>query len=77
MLAPLSEVQYGQEELWPLMAAALEHYPEQLAELQRAVRVPTGYWENGTLLVAADPGTAAPSTTSWQSTDPTAWRLSL
>ncbi len=56
MLAPLSEVQYGQEELWPLMAAALEHYPEQLAELQRAVRVPTGYWENGTLLVAADPG---------------------
>ncbi|GAB3849803.1 glycine oxidase ThiO [Nesterenkonia populi] len=56
MLAPISEVQYGQEELWPLMAAALEEYPAQMAALQKAVRAPTGYWENGTLLVAADPG---------------------
>ncbi|GAA1141603.1 FAD-dependent oxidoreductase [Nesterenkonia lutea] len=54
MLAPISEVQYGQEDLWPIMTASRAEYPEFLATLSRATAVPTGYRENGTLLIAAD-----------------------
>ncbi|GAA1453195.1 FAD-dependent oxidoreductase [Nesterenkonia lacusekhoensis] len=54
MLAPVSEVQYGQDELWPLMAASRAEYPGFLATLARAVETPTGYRENGTILLAAD-----------------------
>ena len=59
MLAPISEVQYGQQELWPLMAASRTEYPELLATLEQATTTPTGYLENGTLLLAADPGDRA------------------
>lgn len=54
MLAPVSEVQYGQDELWPLMTASRAEYPGFLATLARAVETPTGYRENGTILLAAD-----------------------
>lgn len=56
MLAPISEVQYGQQDLWDLMSAARAEYPACLATLARATEIPSGYRENGTLLVAADPG---------------------
>ncbi|MBA8921972.1 FAD-dependent oxidoreductase [Nesterenkonia jeotgali] len=54
MLAPISEVQYGQDDLWPIMTASRAEYPQFLATLSRATDVPTGYRENGTLLIAAD-----------------------
>lgn len=54
MLAPISEVQYGQDELWPLMIASRAEYPELLDTLDRAAAAPTGYRDNGTILVAAD-----------------------
>ena len=54
MLAPVSEVQYGQDELWPLMTASRAEYPAFLATLARAAETPTGYRENGTILLAAD-----------------------
>lgn len=56
MLAPISEVQYGQNLLWPIMSASQGEYPELIDSLRTAVDVPTGYRENGTILVAADPG---------------------
>ncbi|RJN32317.1 glycine oxidase ThiO [Nesterenkonia natronophila] len=59
MLAPISEVQYGQQELWNLMTASRTEYPEFVSTLERAVSTPSGYRENGTLLVAADPGDRA------------------
>lgn len=54
MLAPISEVQYGQDLLRPSMTAAQAEYPELIDSLSRATEAPTGYWENGTLQVAAD-----------------------
>lgn len=54
MLAPISEVQYGQDDLWPIMTASRAEYPQFLATVSRATDVPTGYRENGTLLIAAD-----------------------
>ncbi|MCH8563414.1 glycine oxidase ThiO [Nesterenkonia sp. YGD6] len=54
MLAPISEVQYGQDDLWPIMTASRSEYPQFLSTLSRATSVPTGYRENGTLLIAAD-----------------------
>ncbi|GAA4835200.1 glycine oxidase ThiO [Garicola koreensis] len=54
MLAPISEVQYGQETLWPIMTAAQREYPQLIESLSRATDAPTGYCENGTLQVAAD-----------------------
>lgn len=56
MLAPISEVQYGQEQLWELMTASRARYPELLAELEYATTTPTGYRDTPTLLIAADPG---------------------
>ncbi|MDZ5078309.1 glycine oxidase ThiO [Nesterenkonia sp. HG001] len=54
MLAPISEVQYGQDRLYPLMTAARAEYPAFLATLAAAVDAPTGWRENGTILLAAD-----------------------
>lgn len=59
MLAPISEVQFGQQQLWRLMTASRAEYPEFIKVLERAAGVPSGYRENGTLLVAADPGDRA------------------
>ncbi|WP_129360455.1 glycine oxidase ThiO [Rothia uropygioeca] len=54
MLAPISEVQFGQQGLYPLMLAARREYPQLIAQLERVTDRPHGYLENGTLLVAAD-----------------------
>lgn len=54
MLAPISEVQYGQDRLYPIMTASRAEYPEFLATLAAAVDAPTGWWENGTILLAVD-----------------------
>ncbi len=59
MLAPISEVQYGQQQLWDLMTASRAEYPEFMSVLERAANTTSGYRENGTLLVAADPGDRA------------------
>ncbi|WP_120004526.1 FAD-dependent oxidoreductase [Nesterenkonia muleiensis] len=59
MLAPISEVQYGQQQLWELMTAAGAQYPEMIAQLERATSEPAGYRENGTLQIAVDPGDRA------------------
>lgn len=54
MLAPVSEVQFGQQKLYPLMTAARREYPRLIRELERATDRVHGYLENGTLLVAGD-----------------------
>lgn len=54
MLAPVSEVQYGQERLYPLMLRSRAEYPCFLAGLEQYTDLPTGYVENGTWFVAKD-----------------------
>lgn len=54
MLAPISEVQYGQQELWPIMTAARDLYPQVLESLAEATAEPTGYRDIGTMLIAHD-----------------------
>lgn len=54
MLAPISEVQYGQNTLWQIMTTAQNEYPALIETLHQATEEPTGYRENGTLQVAAD-----------------------
>ncbi|MCP3426203.1 FAD-dependent oxidoreductase [Rothia sp. AR01] len=54
MLAPVSEVQYGQERLYPLMMQARDEYPPLIADLERATPRPHGYLENGTVLLGWD-----------------------
>lgn len=54
MLAPISEVQYGQQELWPIMTAARHLYPQVLETLAAATDEPTGYRDTGTVLIAHD-----------------------
>ena len=55
MLAPVAEVQFGQDSLLPIMQKALDEYPEFL-ELLGVPHEAVGYETAGTLLVAADPG---------------------
>lgn len=54
MLAPVAEVQYGQEQLYPLMVRAAELWPELVSFVQARTDLPTGYREDSTLVVAAD-----------------------
>ena len=54
MLAAISEVQYGQEALYPLMLASAAEYPAFIAELTRDTELPTGHETAGTLVLAAD-----------------------
>ena len=54
MLAAISEVQYGQDLLYPLMQRSADEYPGFLAELAAATPFPTGYDTAGTLVAAAD-----------------------
>lgn len=58
MLAPVSEVQYGQESLLPLMVAAAGEYPPFLVDVAGATDLPTGYRREPTLVVAVDPADA-------------------
>jgi glycine oxidase len=54
MLAPVTEVAYGEEPLLALNLAAAAAYPDFVAELESAAGKPVGYRTTGTLLVARD-----------------------
>jgi glycine oxidase len=54
MLAPVTEVHYGEEALLRLNLAAARRYPSFVAELEDAVRMPVGYRTCGTLAIAFD-----------------------
>ena len=54
MLAPIAEVQFQQDALFPLMTASADAYPSLMERLSRATDLPTGYDTTGTLIVAAD-----------------------
>jgi glycine oxidase len=54
MLAPATELQYGEEALLRLTLAAADRYPSFVAELEERSGQPTGYLSAGTLAVALD-----------------------
>jgi glycine oxidase len=54
MLAPVTEADFGEDELLELNLAAAERWPGFAAELQAASGLPTGFRESGALVVAAD-----------------------
>lgn len=54
MLAAISEVQYGQELLYPLMFASAAEYPGFITALAATTALPTGYETAGTMVLAAD-----------------------
>ncbi|MER0081932.1 glycine oxidase ThiO [Corynebacterium sp. KPL2861] len=54
MLAPVAEVQYRQEPLYPLMVASGEMFPDLLARLGGKTSAPTGHRSESTLVVGAD-----------------------
>lgn len=54
MLAPTSEVQFGQSALWPLMLSAAGHHRSLAAELALRTGKPLGYRDDPTLVVGRD-----------------------
>ena len=54
MLAPVTEVHYGEEALLQLNLASNEMYPSWAAELEAETGLPTGYRACGTVMVARD-----------------------
>jgi glycine oxidase len=54
MLAPITEVHYGEDRLLRLNVAAAERYPAFVDELESEARTQVGYRRCGTLTVAAD-----------------------
>jgi glycine oxidase len=54
MLAPISEVQYGEDALLGLNLASVERYPSFVAELEEATGLDVGYRTCGTLALAFD-----------------------
>ncbi|MFC6145407.1 glycine oxidase ThiO [Corynebacterium nasicanis] len=54
MLAPVAEVVYRQEPLFPLMLRSAELYPGLMGIVEKHTALPTGYRTEGTLVVAAD-----------------------
>jgi len=54
MLAPVTEVHYGEEELLRLNIASSELYPSFVDELEGATGLSCGYEPSGTLIVARD-----------------------
>ena len=54
MLAPVTEVHYGEEDLLRLNLASATRYPSFVAELEDASGTPVGYRTTGTLAVAFD-----------------------
>jgi glycine oxidase len=54
MLAPVTEVHYGEEDLLRLNLASAARYPSFVAELEEASGTPVGYRSTGTLAVAFD-----------------------
>jgi len=55
MLAPVTEVAYGEEELLAASLLAAARYPSFVAELEERAGQPVGYRTTGTLAVALDP----------------------
>ena len=56
MLAPVTEVTYGEERLLALSIASAARYPSFVTELEATTGVDVGYRETGTLVVARDAG---------------------
>ncbi len=54
MLAPVTELHYGEEDLLALNLASSELYPEWVAELERFSGAATGFRPCGTMMVARD-----------------------
>jgi glycine oxidase len=54
MLAPVAEVVYRQDALFPLMLRSAELYAGLIADVEKHTGLPTGYHTGGTLVVAAD-----------------------
>lgn len=54
MLAPTSEIQFGQQALRPLMHAAADHHRALAAQLERRTGEPLGYRDTPTLVVGRD-----------------------
>ena len=54
MLAPVTEVHYGEEDLLRLNLESARRYPEFVAAVEQAGGRPTGYRRSGTLTVARD-----------------------
>jgi glycine oxidase len=59
MLAPVTEVQYGEEALLQLNLISAERYPAFVAELEEDADAAVGYRRCGTLFVGADGGDRA------------------
>ena len=59
MLAPVTEADFGEEELLRLNLESRELWPAFAAELEEQTGMPTGYEETGALVVAADRDDAA------------------
>jgi glycine oxidase len=55
MLAPITEVHYGEEAVLDLGVESLRRYPDFVASLEDATGRDVGYRECGTLIVARDP----------------------
>ena len=54
MLAPVTEVHYGEETVLEMNLESARRYPQFVAELERVTDLPTGYQPSGTLVVARD-----------------------
>ncbi len=54
MLAPVTEVHYGEEDILALNLASVRRYPSFVAELEERARTTVGYRECGTLAIAFD-----------------------
>ena len=54
MLAPVTEVHYGEEPLLALARTSADLYPRFVDDLERASGLPAGYSDSGTLAVALD-----------------------
>jgi glycine oxidase len=59
MLAPISEVRYGETELLRLATESLRRYPDFVAAIEAAAGTPVGLRREGTLIVATDAGDRA------------------
>src|SRR4051794_14285581 len=54
MLAPVTEADFGEQDLTALNLAAAERFPSFAAELEDQTAIATGYRQSGTLSIAVD-----------------------
>ena len=66
MLAPIAEVQFQQDALFPLMVSSANAYPSLMRRLAAVTDAPTGYDTTGTLVVAGDRADAAPANAEYR-----------